>query len=230
MESRFQRIFLMRFGQICFFSLLLTTVSGLVFAQDDEYDEEEENRTVLDAVISPDLKRREIKESRIDSENFEIGVFGGVMSIEDFGTSNVFGIRTAIHFSEDWFIEVVSAETEANESSAEIIGNFNLLTEEERKLKYVNVSFGINLFPGEVFIGKNYAFNTNYYIVGGVGDTTFGGDNYLTYNFGGGFQLAITDWMSFHIDFRNHLFSHSIFTQEKSVQNLESHMGLSFYF
>ena len=66
MESRFQRIFLMRFGQICFFSLLLTTVSGLVFAQDDEYDEEEENRTVLDAVISPDLKRREIKESRID--------------------------------------------------------------------------------------------------------------------------------------------------------------------
>ncbi len=36
-------------------------------------------------VIEPEVERREIKEPEIDTEDFEIGLFGGIMSIEDFG-------------------------------------------------------------------------------------------------------------------------------------------------
>ena len=226
MESRFQRVFLNRIA-----ILLIGLSAGLIspegFAQTTDDDEE---KTVLDAVINPDLKRRKIKEDKIDSENIEVGFFGGVMSIEDFGTNNVFGGRVAFHLSEDMFLEANYGVTEASESSAEFLGNFVLLTPEERELIYYNLSFGINLFPGEIYIGKNYAFNTAYYVIAGVGNTSFADDEFFTYNFGGGFRLFVTDWLALRIDFRNHLFTHTIFSQEKSIQNLESHLGLSIYF
>ncbi len=228
MESWFQRIFLNRLSILFLLFGAAGLLSPISFAQ--SYNDDEEQKTVLDAVISPDLKRRKIKEDKIDSENIEVGFFAGAMSIEDFGTNNVFGGRVAYHISEDMFLEGAYGVTEASESSAEFLGNFVLLTEEERELVYYNLSFGINLFPGEVYIGKNYAFNTAYYVIAGVGNTSFANDEFFTYNFGGGFRLFVTDWLALRIDFRNHLFTHTIFAQEKSIQNLESHMGLSIYF
>ena len=234
MESRFQRIFLVRTHSTLAFliaTLLVVAQPYNAIAQDEDiYSEEDENRTVLDAITNPDLKRREIKEDKIDSENFELGVYGGVMNVEDFGSNNVFGVRAAFHISEDWFVEAVYGETEVGLTTGEIFVNFELPLE-DRKLTYYNASFGINLLAGEVYIGRNYAFNTAYYIIGGVGNTEFGNDEYITYNFGAGFRIFATDWLALHVDFRNHLFTHRIFFgQEKSVQNLESHLGLSVFF
>ena len=105
MESRIQRIFLMRL----FLAAVLAVFSSLGFAQDD--DSETEEKTILDAVIEPDLDRREIDEDKIDSENFEFGFYSGVMSVEDFGSNNVFGYRMAYHISEDWFLEAIYGVT-----------------------------------------------------------------------------------------------------------------------
>jgi hypothetical protein len=32
------------------------------------------------------------------------------------------------------------------------------------------------------------------------------------------------------VDCRNHLFSHSLLGEEKKIQNLESHLGMTIYF
>ena len=239
MESWYQRIFLKALRRLklkarsraLLVACSLFSYAHVSIAEDiTDYDEEEDNRTVLDAVISPDLKRRKIKEDKIDSENIEVGFFAGVMSIEDFGSNNVYGAKLAFHISEDFFLEAAYGSSDASESSAEFLGNFVLLTPAERELIYYNISFGVNIFPGEVYLGKNYAFNTSYYVIAGVGNTEFASDEYFTYNFGGGFRIFPTDWLSFHVDFRNHLFTHNIFSQDKSVQNLESSLGLSIYF
>ena len=86
MESRFG-IFLLK--SICVLTLL-GVVSGcsLLRVDDDPYDDSE-------PVIKPDLERRTITEADIDSEDFEAGVFVGVMSIEDFGSNVVYGARLA---------------------------------------------------------------------------------------------------------------------------------------
>ena len=42
-------------------------------------------------VIDPEVERREIKEPAIDREDFEVGAFAGIMSIEDFGSDTVYG-------------------------------------------------------------------------------------------------------------------------------------------
>ncbi len=222
MESRIQRIFLTRL--LC--TACLTLWASLSFAQVGSNPEE---KTVLDAVIEPDLDRRTIRESKIDSENFELGFYSGVMSVEDFGSNNVFGGRFAYHMSEDWFLEGIAGITETGESTAESLFNINVVGN-DRKLNYYNISLGVNLFPGEIYLGKNYAFNSNVFLILGAGNTEFGGDEFFTYNFGGGFRMFITDWLAYRLDFRNHIFTHNILGEEKSIQNLETHMGLSFYF
>ncbi len=223
MESRIRRIFLIRVLK----ALILLSVSIEAFAQTDNTDPPE--KTVLDAVIEPDLDRREIKEDKIDSENFSLGVFSGVMSVEDFGSNNVVGYRLAYHISEDWFIEGSLSETTVSETTAESLFGIDIIGV-DRSLDYYNISLGVNLFPGEIFLGRNYAFNSNVFLILGAGNTTFADDEFFTYNFGGGFRLFITDWAAFRMDFRNHIFTHSVLGEEKSIQNLETHMGLSVYF
>lgn len=222
MESRIQRIFLVR----VILAAVLFTASSLSVAQHDGSNPDE--NTILDSIIEPDLDRRKIKESKIDSEHFELSFFTGVMSVEDFGSNNVGGLRIAFHISEDWFVESAYGLTEISETSAESL--FDIPLVQDRTLRYYNASLGVNLFPGEIFIGRNHAFNSNVFLILGLGNTQFAGDEYITYNFGGGFRLFITDWMTFRLDFRNHIFTHSILGEEKSIQNLETHFGLSVYF
>ncbi|HEX7764805.1 MAG TPA: outer membrane beta-barrel domain-containing protein, partial [Cellvibrio sp.] len=88
METRFQRLFL---------SALLLGIFSITqpaFAQDEGSDEDE-----LEQVITPDIKRRQIKEDDLDTENFELGVFYGFLSIEDFGTNGVAGFALAYHIT-----------------------------------------------------------------------------------------------------------------------------------
>ncbi len=223
MESRIQRFFLKH----AILAVALTLTSALSAAQNDNSGPEE--KTVLNAVIEPDLERREIKESLIDSENLSFGAFSGVMSVEDFGSNNVVGVRAAYHISEDWFIEGTYGETSVGQTTAESFLDINIVGP-DRTLDYYNASLGVNLFPGEIYLGRNYAFNSNVFLILGGGRTSFAEDEFYTYNFGGGFRLFITDWVAFRLDFRNHIFTHNVLGEEKTIQNLESHFGLSFYF
>lgn len=223
MESRIQRIFLIRL-----FAMLLALASCFSVAQEDDGSQNTE-KTILDAVIEPDLDRREINEDKIDTENVEIGFYSGVMSVEDFGSNNVFGYRAAYHISEDWFLEGLYGVTEVGESTAESLFAIDIIGD-DRNLEYYNLSLGVNLFPGEIFMGSNYAFNSNVFLILGAGNTRFADDEFFTYNFGGGFRLFITDWLAFRLDFRNHIFTHNVLGEEKSVQNLETHLGLSLFF
>lgn len=222
MESWVQRIFLVA----AFF------VPSLFSAQTFAQETTNEDADVLEAVVSPDIERRQIDEDKIDAEDFEFGFYGGVISVEDFGSNNTFGFRMAFHITEDWFFEGTYGLTKTQKTSYELLTSesADLLTDDQRDLAFYNLSLGLNLLHGEVFVLKDYAFNTDYYFIGGVGNTQFAGDEYFTINFGAGFRLFATDSIAFRIDFRNHLFSHTLFGEEKSIQNLEAQMGLSLFF
>ncbi len=60
---------------------------------------------VPEQVVDPEVERREVKEPEIDTEDFEIGAFAGVLSIEDFGSDLVYGLRLAYHVTEGFFVE-----------------------------------------------------------------------------------------------------------------------------
>jgi len=182
-------------------------------------------------IIDPEVERREIKEPAIDREDFEVGGFVGIMSIEDFGTDVVYGARIAYHVTEGFFIEGTIGQTEAGLTSFEqLSGGARLIDDDERTFTYYNINVGYNILPGEGFIGEGRAYNTNFYLIGGLGSTSFAGDDRFTVNFGAGFRFLLTDSIAFHVDFRDHLFDIDLLGEEKTVHNLEGHLGVTVFF
>jgi outer membrane beta-barrel protein len=182
-------------------------------------------------VIEPEVARREIRPPRIDTEDFEVGVFVGQMSVEDFGVNPVIGARFAYHITEGLFVELAGGTTDTEETSFErLSGAAQLLTDAERQYSYYNLSLGYNLFPGESFFGSTRAWNSALYVIGGVGSTSFAGDDRFTLNMGVGWRLLPLDWLAIHADFRDHIFDIDLLGQEKTSHNLEAHVGVTFFF
>jgi outer membrane beta-barrel protein len=182
-------------------------------------------------VIDPEVERREIKEPAIDKEDFEIGAFVGVMSIEDFGTNLVYGARIAYHLTEGFFVEGTVGQSDGGLTSFEILsGGAPLISDSERQLTYYNLNLGYNILPGEVFLGEGHAYNQQLYLIAGLGSTRFAGDDRFTVNFGAGYRFLLNDSVAIHIDFRDHLFDIDLFGEEKTAHNLEAHVGVTVFF
>lgn len=217
MESRFRGLLL----ACAVFSILPTAFfSTNVWAQ-------EEARSNFG--IQPQLERREIKEADIDSENFEVGVHYGLMNIEDFGTSNVQGFRFAYHVWEWVFVEALYGQATADLSSYERIDSVRLLTDDLRELTYSYITIGLNLLPGEGFIGSR-AFNTALYAVGGVGSIEFAGDRRSAVMYGVGYRFLATDWLALHVDMRGHMFEYDLLGEMQSIHNFEATSGVTVFF
>src|SRR5690606_18377749 len=154
-------------------------------------------------VIDPNIERRTIDPADIDTEDFEIGIYAGQLSVEDFGVNTVVGARFAYHITESFFLELGAGKTDTELTSFErLSGAAQLRTDEEREYEYYAVSFGWNLFPGESVIGRNRAVNTTVYVIGGVGKTSFAGDDRFTANIGMGLRMMPLDWFAIHADVR----------------------------
>ena len=182
-------------------------------------------------VIDPRVERREVREPKIDTENFEIGAFAGILSIEDFGSDLVYGLRLSYHITEGLFFEGTVGQSEAGLTSFEkLSGGAPILSDDDRKFTYYNLNLGYNLLPGEVFIGEGRAYNTSLYLIGGLGSTRFAGDDRFTVNFGAGYRFLLTDSLALHLDVRDHLFDTDLLGEEKTVHNIEAHLGMTIFF
>jgi len=182
-------------------------------------------------VIEPEVERRKVKVNRIDAENIELGAFYGALSIEDFGTNPVYGIRAAFHVTEDVFFEASFGRSKAGKTSYETLsGDVELLTDAERRFTYYNLSLGYNILPGEVYIGRDLAMNSALYLLGGIGSTKFAGDQRFSVNFGAGYRVLPTDWLAIHIDVQDIVFQSDLLGKDKLTNNLMAHLGATVFF
>ncbi len=216
MESRICRLFLKAAAAIGILSGAISAAP--VFAEQPEQ------------VVRPEIERRELKEADIDTEDFEIGVFGGVMNVEDFGTNAVYGARLGYHVTEYVFVEAAYGHTSTDETSAERFSGFQILEDDDRDLDYYNLSFGFNILPGESFIGSRWAFTSDFFIIGGVGSTSFAGEDTFTWNVGFGYKVLANDWLALRVDARNHVFDVDLLGESETQHNLEFTGGLSIFF
>ncbi|MFV8780898.1 outer membrane beta-barrel domain-containing protein [Microbulbifer sp. SA54] len=218
METRVRRIYVRLAGL-----LLAGSLSSGALAQ---YSQD------IDEIISPDLERREIREAKIDSEDFEFTAYlGGIMSVEDFGSNALYGGSLAYHISEDFFMEAAYGQTTLGESSYErLSGSAPLLTDDERELSMYNLSLAWNFLPGEIFVFDDWALNSNLYLIGGIGNTSFADEEHFTYNVGAGVRVLAQDWLAVRIDVRDHIFEHEIFGEPLTTNNLSAQLGISIYF
>ena len=100
----------------------LSMIAGSA-VQAEDADPTAAEEAELQPVIQPEVERTEFKEARIDTEDFEITAFAGLLSIEDFGSNLVYGARLGYHVTEDLFVEGTIGQSKAGETSYDVLAN-----------------------------------------------------------------------------------------------------------
>lgn len=202
--------------------LLLLLAPVFSQAQDTQPKETEQ-------VIQPEIDRRTLSIPRIDTEDFEIGAYIGLLSVEDFGAKPVYGVRLAYHVSEDFFVEGMVGQSTVSDEALCRLG-LCLFPNREEDLTYYALSVGYNFLPGEIFIGRGRAMTSAVYLLAGVGSTSFINEDRFTINFGMGLRILPVDWLALHFTMRDHLFESDILGTKELKNNFELTLGLSVYF
>ena len=181
-------------------------------------------------VIQPDVDRRPVKVMHIPSNDFEFGLFTGVYNTENFGAHVVGGARFGYHITEDFFAEAVIGDTRASDEQFRQILPGGVFPNQAEKLRYYELTGGINVLPGELFFWTKAARPAALYLIAGLGSTSFLDQRHFTGVAGFGARLWLANWASLQVDMRDHIFSLDVLGQQRSTQNLEFSGGVTFFF
>jgi outer membrane beta-barrel protein len=181
-------------------------------------------------VIQPQVQRREVKRPEYPSNDFAIGLYGGVYATQNFGSAGVGGVRLSYHITEDFFVDATYGQTKVSDESFRQVLPGGIFANRTETLTYYGISAGYNLFPGEVFFGRNTAKASQGYLVAGVGSTDFAGQKRQTWHLGFGWRLVLADWVSVQADVRNHVFTLDLLGQRRSTNNPEVTLGATLFF
>ena len=139
------------------------------------------------SIVEPQVNRREVKVPKIKAKDFEVGAYVGALSIQDFGTNPIYGVRGAYHVSEDIFVEGYVARSKGGTTSLEdVFPDITVVSDAGRHLTYYDIDLGYNVLPGEIFLGRGRAFNSQLYVTVGMGDVKFAEKDQFALNFGVG--------------------------------------------
>jgi len=223
MENRFQRIFLTPFIAASTLLLAALPCSYTASAAEEEVDKQVQ--------VKADVERRQIFDDLLDSENFEVGIQGGIISIEDFESSGWLGAHIGYHITENFYLKARYGQAKGGETSFEkLVNSAPLLTDDQRELTYYGLNIGYNLLPGEIFFSKDLVFNSVFSIELGAGSTEFAGDEQFTVNVTANYRVFINDWVAWDIGMSDYIFDTQVTGESKTTHNLNFITGISVYF
>ena len=185
--------------------------------------------SVPEPVIPAQIDRREVHIPKISANDVEIGAFVGILGVQNFGAKPSAGLRLGYHVTEDFFLEGTYGRSKVSDESYRRLG-IPIFSKEEIPLSYYYLSVGCNLFPGEIFLGKDRAMTSAVYIVGGVGSVKFNNESHTAYNFGIGIRVLPVDWLSMRFEMRDQMFSSDLLGKNELKHNFEMTLGLAAYF
>ena len=182
------------------------------------------------AVIHPVVQRTAVRPIQIDSQDFEVGPYVGVISIQDFGVTALYGARAAYHISEDFFAEASIGHTTTGRTSYERLTGVALYTPQQRDFTYYDLGLSYNLLPGEIFLGRRRALNSMLYLSGGVGAVRFANDDRFSVSVGAGYRVMLNNWLSVRADLRDRVMKSPIGGLGRPAHNVESYVGFTVFF
>ncbi|MCL1068113.1 outer membrane beta-barrel domain-containing protein [Shewanella olleyana] len=181
--------------------------------------------------VKADVERREVLDDVLDTENFEVGIQGGLMSIEDFENSPWISAHLGYHISEHFYVKARYAVAEGGDTSFEKLANTApLLTDEEREMSYYGLNIGYNFLPGEIFFSEDLVFNSVFSFELGGGSTEFAGDEQFTVNLTANYRVFLNDWVAWDLAMSDYIFDTQITGSSKTTHNLTFATGIAVYF
>ncbi len=180
-------------------------------------------------VIDAEVERRDVVVPSIDTENFEVGLYAGVLGTEDLQSDAVWGLRAAYHVTEDFFLEAHYARSKVSDEVRREIGQ-PFFPEQELDLGAWGVSVGYNFLPGEVFLGGERAWTSTMYLLLGAGNTRFNSENFRTVHVGFGAKVLPTDWLSLRLEARDNIWESDVLGSSRITHNFEFTLGFAVFF
>lgn len=180
-------------------------------------------------IIEPELEQREVKVPKIDTEDFEVGIYAGALNVEDFGSSVVSGIRLGLHATEDFFLEGAWGQATISDDSFRQL-SLPLFDDKEIGVEFYSLSLGYNVLPGEAYFGTRVLTSSGY-VLFGLGNTHFEseGDSF-TVVLGMGLRVLANDWLSIRFEAKGHEFETDILGKKKFSHNFETSFSLGVFF
>ena len=113
------------------------------------YGQETFLEQVEEPLIQPEMERTPFDEAKINTNDFLISVFTGMLSVEDFGSNYVIGGRLSYYVNEDFFVEAGYGQADTQKTSYEkLSGAVELMTESEREYRYYSIAAAYNVLQG----------------------------------------------------------------------------------
>lgn len=179
-------------------------------------------------VIEPKNKVSIAKSAAIDTERFQLGAFVGFLAVEDFNNNPSYGLSLNYQISSKYLAQINYATSTVNKATFE--GDLDFLSSSDRNLSYYNIAVGYQLFSARTFIGAKRKYDTDIYLLAGVGSADFAGDSNTSFMLGASYRIVLTDWLVWNIDIRDHLFNREFLNDKKMTQNIEFASGLNVLF
>ncbi|HTQ76208.1 MAG TPA: outer membrane beta-barrel domain-containing protein [Burkholderiales bacterium] len=187
------------------------------------------NESIPEPVIPAQVDRRDVRVPKISANDLEISGYAGILSVQGFGSKPSAGLRLGYHVTEDFFLEGTYGRSKVSDESYRRLG-IPIFSSEEVPLTYYNLSVGWNVFPGEIFTGKDWAMTSAVYLIGGVGNVKFNTEKHIAYDVGIGIRVLPKDWLSLRFEMRDHMFSSDILGKNELTHNFEMTLGIGAYF
>jgi len=163
----------------------------------------------------------------VNREFFELGVNAGVLNIEDFGSEYSLGANLLFHATEDFFLQFNYLQADTGLSSFEQ-SQGKLFDDEDRTFSHFDLLVGYRLFQAEFFPREGVAKISSLYLVGGVGDTDFGGEAAFTYTFGAGYEIGISRSFILRFDYRHYMYRSNLLGKDKETHNGGFMVGINY--
>jgi len=181
-------------------------------------------------IIEPNKTVTNIQAAAIDKEHFELGIYLGTVSVEEFNTNLLTGLSFTYHINSKWLSQAQYGTSNVSRAAFEDTSGFEFLSGSDLKYEYIRIMGGYKLFDGRSFLGKRHKYNSAIYFLGGISDVNFAGSRNQGLAFGLSYRTVMTDWLTMNFDLNNTNVDLKLFNDHKRVNNTEMSIGVNALF
>lgn len=176
-------------------------------------------------MYEPDLPRSKYSAPEISSQDIELALFVGQLSIEAVRNILVTGVKAAYHLTPRYFVEL-SYDKAFVEDTAYRETDSGVVATNYTDYQHYDISLGMNLVHGEFYINSDRSLPVDMYAQVGTGSTSLDED-YTTYNLTLGGRVLLDDETALRVNFTQ-LF---LDTGAGEIDNhFQASIGVSVYF
>ena len=192
-------------------------------------------------IIEPKKDVTTAKSAAIDDEQFELGLFTGILAVDEFNDNPVYGLSLSYHMTPNLMLQLNHGESDtrkpAFEANATPDPENPFLTDSQRTFEYTNLLAGYRLLRGRSFLGRNRKYNADIYLLFGIDSVDFAqGSSNMGLIMGTSYRVVLTDALTINVDFRGHAVDREFNVlsgtegNKKSTFNTELVIGLNVLF